>query len=115
MDASIAPCTQRAVRGATGVWSSGALGAARTRDCQFHTSHRALTARRGYKRATVATAHKLLRTLVAVLRHAKPYRDPDTDYEALLVKRNAPRWTRMLQHYDVLQTLPDGKLRVRFA
>ena len=92
-----------------------ALGAARTRDCRFHTYHRTLTARRGYKRATVATAHKLLRTLFAVLRDAKPYHDPDTDYEALLVKRNAPRWIRMLQHYDVLQTLPDGKLRVRFA
>ena len=92
-----------------------ALGAARTRDCQFHTFHRTLTARRGYKRATVATAHKLVRTLFAVLRDAKPYHDPDTDYEALLVKRNAPRWIRMLQHHDVLQTLPDGKLRVRFA
>ena len=64
---------------------------------------------------TVATAHKLVRTLFAVLRDAKPYRDPDTDYEALLVKRNAPRWLRMLQHYDVLHTLPDGTMRVRFA
>ena len=92
-----------------------ALGAARTRDCQFQTFHRTLTARRGYKRATVATAHKLLRTLFAVLRDGKPYRDPQTDYEALLVQRNAPRWVRMLQHYGVLQTLPDGTLRVRFA
>ena len=82
------------------------MGAARTRDCQFHTFHRALTARRGYKRATVAAVHKLVRTLFAVLRDAKPYQDPETDYEALLVKRNAPRWIRMLQHHDVLQTLP---------
>ena len=92
-------------------WRSRATG----RQCQFHTFHRALTPRRGYKRATVATAHKLVRTLFAVLRDAKPYRDPDTDYEALLVKRNAPRWVRMLQHYDVLHTLPDGTMRVRFA
>ena len=63
-----------------------ALGAVRTRDCQFHTYHRALSARRGYKRATVATAHKLLRTLFAVLRDAKPYHALDTDYEALLGK-----------------------------
>ena len=92
-----------------------APGAARTRDCQFQTFHRTLTARRGYKRATVATAHKLVRTLFAVLRDEKPYHDPDTDYEALLVKRNAPRRIRMLQHYDVLRTLPDGTMRVRFA
>ena len=68
------------------------------------------------KTDTEATAaHKLARTLFAVLRDAKPYHDPDTDHEALLVKRNASRWIRMLQHYDVLQTLPDGKMRVRFA
>ena len=63
----------------------------------------------------MATAHKLVRTLFAVLRDVKPYRDPDTDYEALLVKRNAPRSIRMLRHYDVPQTLPDGTMRVRFA
>ena len=74
-----------------------------------------MTARRGYKRPTVATAHKLVRTVFAVLRDAKPCRDPETDYEALLVKRNAPWWIRMLQLADVLHTLPDGKLRVRFA
>ena len=39
----------------------------------------------------------------------------DTSYETLLVKRNAPRWIRMLQHYDVLWTLPDGQMHVRFA
>ena len=44
-----------------------------------------------------------------------PDHDPDTDYQALLVKRKAPRWIRMLRHYDVLHTLPDGTMRVRFA
>ena len=107
--------TRRGSPGLRAVLTECALGAARTRDCQFHTFHRALAARRGYKRATVATAHKLVRTLFAVLRDAKPYHDPETDYEALLVERNAPRWIRMLQHHDVLQTLADGKLRVRFT
>ena len=51
----------------------------------------------------------------AVPRDAKPYHDPETDYGALLVKRNAPRWSRMLQRHGVLQTQPDGKLRERFA
>ena len=50
------------------------------------------SARRGYKRPNVATARKLLGTLFAVLREAKPYRDPETDYQARLVKRNALQW-----------------------
>ena len=37
-----------------------AHAAARTHHCQFRGYHKALTIRRGYKRATVATAHNLL-------------------------------------------------------
>ena len=40
-----------------------ALAASRTRHCQFHGYHKAIHIRRGYKRATVATAHKLARTI----------------------------------------------------
>jgi len=78
-----------------------AHAAARTHHCQFRGYHRALTVRRGYKRATVATAHKLLRVIYAVLTANAPYRDPETDYEAHLVKRNAPRWIRMLRKYHI--------------
>ena len=46
--------------------------------------------RRGYKRAIVATAHKLLRVVYVVLRDARPYHDPEADYEELMVRRNAP-------------------------
>ena len=53
--------------------------------------------RRGYRRAIVATAHKMLRVIFAILRDGTPYRDPVTDYEAMLVKRNAPRWSRLLR------------------
>ena len=49
------------------------------------------------ERAIVATAHKLLRVVYCVLRTGKPYRDPETDYQA--VKRNAPRW--MLEMYNI--------------
>lgn len=76
-----------------------AHGAARTGHCQFKGYHKALTVRRGYKRATVATAHKLLRILYRMLATDTPYRDPHTDYEALMVKRNAPRWIRMLKQH----------------
>ena len=90
-----------------------AHAAARTHQCQFQGYHKALTVRRGKKRATVATAHKLLRILYRMLATGQPYRDPHTDYEALLVKRNAPRWIKMLEKYgyptpDGAATLPDA-------
>ena len=90
-----------------------AHGAARTNHCQFKGYHKALTVRRGYKRATVATAHKLLRILYRMLATNQPYHDPHTDYEALMVKRNAPRWFKMLEKYgyhtpDGATALPDA-------
>ena len=63
---------------------------------------KALMVRRGYKRAIAATAHKLLRVLYVVLRDARPYHDPEADYEALMVRRNAPRWIRMLHRYGLI-------------
>ncbi len=45
-----------------------ARGAARTKGCQFEAHHRALAARRGYKRAIVAGAHKMLRIICVVLK-----------------------------------------------
>ena len=78
-----------------------AQGAARTGDCQFKGYHKALTVRRGYKRATVATAHKMLRCIHAMLNHGNVYRDPQTDYEALMAKRNAPRWIAMLKKHGL--------------
>ena len=80
-----------------------AHGAARTRGCQFQGYHKALMVRRGYKRAIVATAHKMLRVIYVVLRDGTPYHDPEADYEALMVSRNAPRWIRMLRQHGYLE------------
>ena len=41
----------------------------------------------------LATAHKLVRVIHAVL-HDRPYTDPGIDDERLVVERNAPRWIR---------------------
>ena len=79
-----------------------AHAAARTKGCQFHGYHKALTVRRGYKRATVATAHKMLRAIHTMLRTGEVYRDPKADYEKLMAMRNAPRWIRMLQKHDLV-------------
>ena len=92
-----------------------AHAAARTRNCQFHSYHKALLVRRGYKRAVVATAHKLARAVFAVLRDGQPYRDPEVDYEALVVKRNAPRWLAKLAEFGVLESREDGTLAVNWA
>ena len=86
-----------------------AHGAARTDHCQGY--HKALQVRCG--RAIVATAHKLLRVIYSVLRDRKPYRDPETDYEAMMVKRNAPRWIRMLKMYNIVEQDNEGRMRVK--
>ena len=52
----------------------------------FRGFHKALTVRRGYKRVTLATTHKMSRCIYAVLRDNKPYQDPETEYEQLLVR-----------------------------
>ena len=92
-----------------------AHGAARTRGCQFQGYHKALMVRRGYKRAIVATAHKLLRVIYVVLRDERPYHDPEADYEALMVNRNAPRWIRMLRRHGFLEPAPPHGIAVNMA
>ena len=84
-----------------------AQAAARTKGYQFQGYHKSLMLRKGYKRAVIATAHKMLRVIHSVLRSGTPYRDPEADHEALMVRRNAPRWIRMLQSYGHLSA-PDG-------
>ena len=56
------------------------------------------------KQITVATAHKLLRVIWAVLRDREPYRDPEVDYDELVVHRNAPRWIAQLQKFGYVGT-----------
>lgn len=92
-----------------------AHGAARTKDCQFHGYHKALTVRRGYSRAIVATAHKMLRALYAMFRDGTHYEDPEANYEELLVRRNAPRWIRALKAHHLLREEPDGRLVLQAA
>ena len=106
--------TRRGSRTLRAVFVECAHAAARTKNCQFQAHTKALTVRRGYKRAVVATAHKLARCAFAVLRDGTPYRDPATDYEALLVQRNAPRWLRTLRKFDILVSNDDGTVSVRW-
>ena len=64
--------------------------------CALRDKFMALTVRKGHKKSIVALAHKMLRIVYAMLSQQTPYQDRTVDYEAQMVKRNAPRWIRML-------------------
>ena len=84
-----------------------AQAAARTKDCQFYGYHKSLMVRRGYKRAVVATAYKMLRVVYWVLHHQIPYLDPQANYESLIVSRNAARWIKQLREHGYLAEYPE--------
>jgi transposase len=69
---------------------------------QFKSKFQGLVIRRGTKRAIIALAHKVLKTVFVLLSRQAPYRDSTVDYEALAVKRNAPRWIRQLKKFGYL-------------
>jgi len=78
-----------------------ANAAARTA-CVIQAKYRSLTLRRGHKRAIMACAHKMIRAMHAMLRRGEPWRDGTVDLDALIVKRNAPRWIKALARHGYL-------------
>ena len=52
----------------------------------------------------MALAHKMLRTIYAMLSNGSHYQDKEVDYEALNVQRNAPRWIKMLRKHGFIAT-----------
>lgn len=78
-----------------------AHAASRTKSV-FQSKFKALVVRRGHKRAIVALAHKILRTIFFMVKRREHYRDSATDYEALSVQRNAPRWIKALTRFGFI-------------
>ncbi len=78
-----------------------ANAASRTR-CGLQDKFKGLLIRRGRKRAIFAIAHKLLKTVFLLIQRGDYYRDAQTDYEALTVQRNAPRWIKKLIQYSYI-------------
>ena len=68
----------------------------------FKSKFQSLVVRRGHKRAIIAIGHKILRTLFFMLKRREHYRDSATDYEALSVQRNAPRWIKALTKFGFI-------------
>ena len=71
----------------------------------FKSKFQALIVRRGHKRSIIALAHKILRTIFFMLKRNQHYRDSATDYEALSVQRNAPRWIKALTKFGFISTV----------
>jgi transposase len=69
---------------------------------QFKGRFQSLVSRRGTQKAIVAIGHKVLKTVFVLLSRQVPYQDSTVDYEALVVKRNAPRWIRQLKKFGYL-------------
>jgi len=78
-----------------------ANAASRTR-CGLQDKFKSLMIRRGRKRAIFAIAHKLLKMVFLLIQRGDYYRDAATDYEALTVQRNAPRWIKKLIQYGYI-------------
>lgn len=70
---------------------------------QFKGKYQSLVIRRGHKRSLIAIAHKLIRVIYTLLKKRQPYIDPDTDYEGLMVRKNASRWLNKLEEYGYLK------------
>ena len=76
-----------------------AAHAASRTQCALQDKFKSLLVRRGRKRAIFALAHKILKIIFVLISRGEGYRDATVDYEEMMVKRNAPRWFKMLQKY----------------
>jgi transposase len=77
---------------------------ARKTNGQYKAMYQGLVIRRGHKRTIVAIGHKVLEVVFVLLKRKVPYRDSSTNYEEIVVKRNAPRWIKALTKYGYLDT-----------
>ena len=82
-----------------------AANSARKTQSQFQGLYKGLVIRRGHKRAVVAVGHRILQLVYIVLSRKEPCKDPEVDYEALVVHRNAPRWLAALDKYGYLNNI----------
>jgi len=78
-----------------------AQAAARTRSA-LRAKFDSLAIRKGRKKSVIALAHKMLRTIYAMLSAGTHYEDKTVDYEAMSVARNAPRWIKMLKKHGFI-------------
>jgi transposase len=81
-----------------------AANAARRTNSALKSKYQSLVARKGHKKAIIAVAHQMIRTIFILFTRRVPYRDPGIDYQALVVEKNAPRWIQALKKYGYWPT-----------
>lgn len=81
-----------------------ANGAIRTQSV-FREKYKGLMVRRGHKKAIVAIAHKMIRTIYFMFTRRETYHDTGFDYAAANVKKNAPRWIKALETHGFVVKL----------
>lgn len=81
-----------------------AANAVRNTKSALRDKYQSLVARRGHKKAIMAVAHKIIRTIYVLFTRREPYRDTRFDYEAAKVAKNAPRWIKALKKSDSVST-----------
>ena len=74
--------------------------ASRTKDSEFEDRYQRLKARRGHKRAIVATAHFLALTVYQVLETRKPYEPRQAQFKPRDLKRLRRHHSRRLRTLD---------------
>jgi transposase len=78
-----------------------AANAARRTKSVFAYKYQGLAIRMGHKKAIVALAHQLIRTIYVILTRREPYRDSGIYTQAAAVSKNAPRWIRALKGHPL--------------
>lgn len=76
-----------------------AANAARRTNSALRDQYQTLVPRKGHKKALIAVAHKMIRTIFVLFTRREAYRDPGIDYQAIVVSQNAPRWIQALKKY----------------
>lgn len=76
-----------------------AANAARRTHSTLRDKYQSLVPRKGHKKAIIAVAHKMVRTIFILFTRREAYRDPGIDYQAIGVSKNAPRWIQALKKY----------------
>jgi transposase len=76
-----------------------AANAARRTNSALRDKYQSLVPRKGHKKAIIAVAHQMTRTIFVLFTRREAYRDPGIDYQAIVVSKNAPRWIQALKKY----------------
>jgi transposase len=75
--------------------------------------YQSLVPRKGHKKALIAVAHKMIRTICILFTRCEAYRDPGIDDHAIVVTKNAPRWIKALKKYGSWPKPPGGPVPAR--